>query len=56
MPEVVPHVSTIPFWAAVIFNNRMGVMADRKARQGFQAAIDSEASCGRPMAQQVLGG
>lgn len=43
IPDLVPHVATIPFWAAVIFNNRAGVTTNLKVRQAFQAAVDSEA-------------
>ena len=42
IPGMQPYVATIPFWAAVIFNNQAGLMANNKVRQAFQAAVDSE--------------
>jgi peptide/nickel transport system substrate-binding protein len=37
--SLVPYVATLPFWNAAIFNNRAGIMANRKVRQAFQAAV-----------------
>jgi peptide/nickel transport system substrate-binding protein len=39
--NLVPYVATLPFWNAAIFNNRQGIMTNRKIRQAFQAAVDN---------------
>ena len=39
--NLVPYVATLPFWNAAIFNNRQGIMSNKKVRQAFQAAIDN---------------
>ncbi|MGQ0569768.1 MAG: ABC transporter substrate-binding protein, partial [Armatimonadota bacterium] len=40
--NLAPYVATLPFWNAAIFNNRQGLMANKKIRQAFQAAIDDQ--------------
>lgn len=35
-------MATIPFWAAVIFNNQAGILNNKKVRQAFQAAVGSD--------------
>jgi peptide/nickel transport system substrate-binding protein len=42
MPNVVEHIIGTPWSLAVLFNNRAGIMTDRRVRQAFQAAVDAE--------------
>ncbi len=41
-PNLTPYVATLPFWNAAIFNNRQGLMANKKIRQAFLAALDDQ--------------
>jgi len=40
--DLAPYVATIPFGAAVIFNNQAGILSNKKVRQAFQAAVGSD--------------
>ncbi len=41
--DLVPSIMPLPVWLAAVFNNRAGLMTNRKVRQAFQASLDSEA-------------